>query len=554
MTHLELFSHQNLTLKRNLRKGDNGPGDYSPGLKRKNMRIKIYNYPEKNTEIADIFLSSDPDNENMLYITEYQYGSIVSAAIKPYLKNEVPVYVCVYDDSGKLRHELNITYSESYGNKNCRIKEEVAPDFGFQKRTERLPDVYLINVDPSKNLNDYYKIADIGAGKFAATSGRIGEKQGAGRRQRHAVLPSSYPDRMYFLKILEKELNGYHDKSECHSIKKIISKKHDTETSGIPDEEIADLMSELIAYARHVIESNYTVSYTDVTDEMIKQAKDVLDIMRRSSKSIDTFNHNLIELMRIIPRKIDKRDGRGVKMMLAQNASDMGRIMERETDLLSIMSAQIEENKIDDTKKQKNILEELGLKITRAKDSDIETVKSLLGDLSDKLSAVYRVENIETEKKFNEYLSLSEKKNGSVPDTKLLWHGSRNENWFHIMQQGLLLNPNAAITGKMFGQGIYFAPSAKKSWGYTSYAGSYWARGTSNTAFMGLYKTAYGKPFVVYDTGVIDSGFTYKDLERKAPGCGCVHAKADRGMLRNDEIIFYREDQITIKYLCKFNK
>ena len=359
---------------------------------------------------------------------------------------------------------------------------------------------------------------------------------------------------MYFLKILEKELNGYHDKSECHSIKKIVSKKHDTETSVIPDEEIADLMSELIAYARHVIESNYTVSYTDVTDEMIKQAKDVLDIMRCSSKSIDAFNHNLIELMRIIPRKIDKRDGRGVKMMLAQNASDMGHIMERETDLLSIMSAQIEENKIDDTKKQKNLLEELGLKITRAKDSDIETVKSLLGDLSDKLSAVYCVENIETEKKFNEYLSLSEKKNGSVPDTKLLWHGSRNENWFHIMQQGLLLNPNAAITGKMFGQGIYFAPSAKKSWGYTSYAGSYWARGTSNTAFMGLYKTAYGKPFVVYDTGVIDSGFTYKDLERKAPGCGCVHAKADRGMLRNDEIIFYREDQITIKYLCKFNK
>ena len=62
---------------------------------------------------------------------------------------------------------------------------------------------------------------------------------------------------------------------------------------------------------------------------------------------------------------------------------------------------------------------------------------------------------------------------------KLLWHGSRNENWMSIISNGLILNPNAVITGKMFGQGIYFAPKSRKSFGYTSYDGSYWARGNS---------------------------------------------------------------------------
>ncbi|ANU44662.1 hypothetical protein ADH76_03140 [Enterocloster clostridioformis] len=64
------------------------------------------------------------------------------------------------------------------------------------------------------------------------------------------------------------------------------------------------------------------------------------------------------------------------------------------------------------------------------------------------------------------------------------------------------LNPDAIITGKMFGQGIYFAPSAMKSWGYTSAPDEVWTRRnagrTTHTAFMALYATAYGKPYELY--------------------------------------------------------
>ena len=39
----------------------------------------------------------------------------------------------------------------------------------------------------------------------------------------------------------------------------------------------------------------------------------------------------------------------------------------------------------------------------------------------------------------------------------------------------------------------------------------------------------------------------------KNKGYNCLHAKSDKGMLRNDEIVFYHPDQITIKYLIEIN-
>ena len=91
-----------------------------------------------------------------------------------------------------------------------------------------------------------------------------------------------------------------------------------------------------------------------------------------------------------------------------------------------------------------------------------------------------------------------------------------------------------------------------KSWGYTSGNGAAWTNGSSHTAFMALYATAYGKPYVVYDYSGNWGGYNYKRLQSEHDGCSCVHAKADRGMLRNDEVIFYREYQMTIRYICEF--
>ena len=170
--------------------------------------------------------------------------------------------------------------------------------------------------------------------------------------------------------------------------------------------------------------------------------------------------------------------------------------------------------------------------------------KEVIAHLSDRLKGkvhqVYRVINQKHKKRFNDYL-----KKEDIHQVKQLWHGSRNENWFSILENGLQLNPNAIITGKMFGKGIYFAPSSNKSWNYTSYRGTSWASGNSDTAFMGLYATAYGTPHDV----TMSESFSQNKL--KNLHCNCVHAHAGSQLL-NDEIIFYNESAMLLNYIVEF--
>ena len=167
-----------------------------------------------------------------------------------------------------------------------------------------------------------------------------------------------------------------------------------------------------------------------------------------------------------------------------------------------------------------------------------QVLDHLSPQLHSKVKQVYRVIPQEQQKRFNTYL----KKHG-IKRVMQLWHGSRNENWLSIIQNGLKLRPDAIITGKMFGDGIYFAPSSMKSWGYTSFRGTYWAKGTQNRAFMALYATAYGNPKDVYAS----QRFTQDTLDGK----NCVHAHAGTA-LRNDEIIYYSEDAMVLNYLVEF--
>ena len=118
------------------------------------------------------------------------------------------------------------------------------------------------------------------------------------------------------------------------------------------------------------------------------------------------------------------------------------------------------------------------------------------------------------------------------------------------MSNGLILNPNAVITGKMFGKGLYSALQPQKSFNYTSYHNSYWAHGSSDRAFMGLYEVHYGKPYIVSDFNSKYYDFNYNKL-REEGDYDCLHADSKKGMLRNDEIVVYREDQMDIRYLVE---
>jgi Poly(ADP-ribose) polymerase catalytic domain. len=136
-------------------------------------------------------------------------------------------------------------------------------------------------------------------------------------------------------------------------------------------------------------------------------------------------------------------------------------------------------------------------------------------------------------------------------DTHYLYHGSRNENWWNILIQGLSLRPKKSVvrTGAMFGHGLYFATRAKKSIGYSSLKGSYWSGGTSLTGFLAVYKVAYKNPFNVYRHTPEYKLFTKENVHRL--GADAIFASKDQGMLVNDEVVVYDDKQATIRYLIE---
>lgn len=409
--------------------------------------------------------------------------------------------------------------------------------------------------DGSHGNNKFYELKDVADGtRFGACYGRIGESAGS-KYAEHAVKPFLHPIYMYWIKYQEKVSKGYKDISDYRELDIAQAaqeaREEENGTSGIKfisNASVRSLVNSLVGFAESTISNNYNIAANQVSDAGFAEARRLIGQL----KDEEHFNDTLLNLFHIIPRKMDDVG----KFLYSpwMTSSQKEDIIKREIDLLDILESQAKAiRKLSDgskkQKKRKDFLETFGLEIYEATPEQVETVKDHLGDdLKEKLKKVYRVINRNTQARFEKYL----KENG-CPKVRQLWHGSRNANWWSILTQGLLLNPNAPITGKMFGQGIYFAPSARKSWGYTSSRGSYWAHGDSNTAYMALFAVAYGDPQEVYTWESKFSDYNSEKFKKEFPGKTCLYAKRDAGMLRNDEIVFYEENQMTINFICEFS-
>ena len=401
--------------------------------------------------------------------------------------------------------------------------------------------VYLVMVTTSNN-NKYYRMLANDNGTFTVEYGRVGS----------SCQTRTYPMNQWDKKYNEKIRKGYVD--QTHLVEDLIKvqkpKTNKSEYREIEDKAIGEIVKRLMNMAHQKVQQNYKVESNQVTMAMVEEAQKIIDRLV-TRDTVKDFNEDLLELFTVIPRKMSN-----VSSHLAKNNNDFARIIKDEQDLLDVMRGQVVTNitreDTEDVKENETsihnetILEAMGLTFEPVTDTEIEMIKSKLGDCKDKFYQAWRVTNQKTQKRFDNFV-----KESYIKECKLFWHGSRNENWWSIINTGLVLRPtNAIITGKMFGYGIYYAPKARKSLGYTSLSGSYWARGNSNSAFMALMDVAYGKPYDVYSFSSEYYDFNYDKLQKKSPGANCLHAHAGN-MLRNDEVIVYKEEQCTIKYLVE---
>jgi len=396
--------------------------------------------------------------------------------------------------------------------------------------------VYLVKVEwkNGANNNKYYKMVKNGDG-FDVEYGRIGVTKQS----------TSYPMSRWNSTYKSKIKKGYVD--QTHLVAEEIKKSPSKEFSEIESKVIAEIVNRLQSMAKQAIKDNYTISSSNVTQNMIDEAQKLLTELL-GCDILEKFNEVLLELFKTIPRKMKNVGGN-----LAKSDSDYGDIIQKEQDLLDVMKGQVVQNVVTEEeeteevtdKPTKTILDTMGLVFEEVTDEEVESIKKSLGSISSKYYKSWRVTNTRTQKKFNEFI-----KDNSISDIRMLFHGSRNENWWSIINTGLILRPQAKVTGKMFGYGIYFAPKAQKSLGYTSLSGSYWAGGSSKSAFMSLFDVAYGKPYDAHSFQSRFNSFDYNKLQQASSGANCLHAHSG-SMLRNDEIIVYKEEQLTIKYLVE---
>ena len=387
--------------------------------------------------------------------------------------------------------------------------------------------------------NQRFTMENMGDGNFKATVSRVGIKVGI-NKPRSFLAPMEEWDDVYAQKISR----GFLLTKTKKMAKKVIKKSGDN--NALDDKDVEDIINFLLRAANQTISQNYSVSIDDISDEMIEFGRNILKELDRDKDtlSVAAFNAKLHQLYAAIPRRIDN-----LSKMDVHRPKEFADKLSNEQELLDFMVAQIRSNDAVLDLHNPTILEAYDMEWRCVDDAEKKMLKDMLGGNRAQYMRAWKVSNNKTELSFQKY--CSEHNLTEESGITRLFHGSKTENFWSIASNGLYLNPTGvAITGKAFGHGIYFAPLAKKSLGYTSRANSYWAHGVSDRGYLAVFKVATGEVYDIYGEGkgVPDN---YKQLQDKHPGADCLWAYAGKGYVINDEVIVYREDQCTIEYLIE---
>jgi poly [ADP-ribose] polymerase len=383
------------------------------------------------------------------------------------------------------------------------------------------------------NNNKFYNMTEED-GQLKVEYGRVGSSKTV----------KMYPMSKWNYLYRNKTKKGYKDVTSY----RLKSEGADFTTIG--NSTIAGIVAELQALANHSVKQNYTVGSDAVTQAQVDEAQRILDLLAGISwKDIktdtDNINPQLLDLYTVIPRRMSRVSDYLISP--SDNKKHIDHLIATEQATLDVMKGQVHVNqaKQDNTAEDPTtILDAMGLDIQIATPDDVEIIKRELGQINNNYRRAFQVINKRTQKRFDKF------REGKTDNRKLFWHGSRNENWWSILDGGLVLRPtNAVITGKMFGYGLYFADKAKKSYGYTSCRGSYWARGSSSKGFMSLYDVYLGRTL----TKKRHESWMYDLTDEKLKARGNYDSLSALGGadLYNNEFIVYNEKQCTVKYLVE---
>jgi poly [ADP-ribose] polymerase len=406
------------------------------------------------------------------------------------------------------------------------------------------------------------------SGNFVYKEGPIGDTIIAPGHITRRVLPGALWDETY-RKVLSR---GYALAGQQKRETKDITTEDTgtTEESPIEDEAIRNFMAGLIGTAAVTMSKMFTVKVTDISDEHIEAATKILNQLWESKDTISvaSFNALLDKLHFAVPRRIPN-----VRLDHIASKAQIQEKLQKEQDIFDFMVSNVYAARHGDNslikvvrEKPPTILEKHSCEMWQPSKEDEEFVRELMGSSASRISKIFCCKNKETEKKEIEYKKVhklgefAEKEwqfktpqGSSKNGISYLFHGSRDCNWSSIIFNGIMI-PVTATNGRAFGNGAYFADLAQKSIGYTSVSGSYWAGGTGGRGILGIYEVCTGEVYDIYGEG---KGVPndWADLQAKHPGADCLWAMSKRNngtsYLMNEEIIVYKPEQCTVKYIVE---
>lgn len=411
--------------------------------------------------------------------------------------------------------------------------------------TEYLELNFVGETATGRGNNQQYIMENLHDGTFRGTESRVGITIGR-HRPRSYINPMEKWDEMFRLKISRGYMVTKTQKMEQKIIEKNTNSINGNEYTPIADQSVNEVVTLLLECTTAALNQNYRIKIDDISDEMIEFGRSILQKMAKdySKMSVAEFNNKLKTLYAAIPRRIDN-----LSKVLAKRKLDFNDILADEQDLFNVMINRVRNARdLGHCSVKPTVLEAFHLDWRDVTEEEHAGILSMLQRNASQYVKAWRVSNHKTEERFQRFCQqehLSEENSISH-----LFHGSRTENFWSIVTNGLLINPDSSVqrTGSMFGNGTYFAPLAQKSLGYTN--GGYWAGGGGSTKFLAIYKVATGKHYDIYDGW--DYSLNKTVLQKKCPGAHCTwaHGRGSGGdTLCNDEVIVYDEAQSTIEYL-----
>jgi poly [ADP-ribose] polymerase 2/3/4 len=287
-----------------------------------------------------------------------------------------------------------------------------------------------------------------------------------------------------------------------------------------------------------------------VTASTIDEARVLLANIEKSvarkSFSTKTYVESLENYLRLIPQKVPSKRGWGdiffteFSSLTAQNSlldqleGSLDLYKQKEQDILKKLA---DGSKIADKVFSTNLelVEDPAVfKKLEKFYNDNKNSRHISAHL--KLKNVFALKNEEFEKRFAE-------KSKKIGNIRQLWHGTRAFNVLSIFKNGLIIpkGGNFHITGRMFGDGVYFSDQSTKS---LNYSYGYWGGGkVEENCFMLVADVAMGKEYV---PSTYNQSFPVK-------GYDSVFAQANKSGVMNNEMIVYDLAQVNLRYLCEFS-